>query len=554
MYLVVLQITSFIYIFLANADNTLEIKVSQGRIRGVLTQTWTGKSFTSFTGIPYAKPPIGELRFEAPVPAEPWEDVLDATKYGSICLQDLLLLNITDVPGNEDCLYLNVYTPQRRLGGDRLVSVMFYNHGGGWMLGSGNDEWHGPGFLLDQDLVLVTYNYRLGPLGFISMGDDVVPGNNGLKDQVLALKWVKENIIAFGGDPNRITVFGNSAGGASTHFQTVSPLTRDLISGAILQSGTAFSPWALSSKERARNKSLTLAERFDCALSDSRLMIECLKTPSAMEITKASQKLYEWHKHSSIPFRPVIEHNIKNSFLPDHPANIIASGKAAKVPIMLSVTTEDGLLMSGGLFNHSEIFDQFTKNFEKNAPLALIYDDLTWTNKIRSFYVHGQEIDSKHTSEITKMFTDWWFFYPMYATAQMHARFLKENVFQLLYGYRAPRTYADKYGNDKHNYGVAHCDELLNFFTTTRYGIYHKSELDIRAVKTTTKLWENFARTGNPTPDSELPIWQPTTLENSNLYFIDNNVETRMVDNVFMDRIAFWEKLMNKKRNQNVEL
>ncbi|KAJ4446942.1 hypothetical protein ANN_13644 [Periplaneta americana] len=165
-----------------------------------------------------------------PQPPESWTGVLKATKEGPDCIQKPFpeLPSLPEIVGDEDCLYLNVYTPRLPADGEatELLPVMFWIHSGGWVSGSGSSDLYGPQYLLDKEIVLVTINYRLGPLGFLSTGDEVCPGNNGLKDQLAALRWVRDNIAAFGGNPNSVTIFGESAGGASVHHHVLSESSR----------------------------------------------------------------------------------------------------------------------------------------------------------------------------------------------------------------------------------------------------------------------------------------------------------------------------------------
>ncbi|XP_049779487.1 venom carboxylesterase-6-like [Schistocerca cancellata] len=174
-------------------------------------------SYTAFLGIPYAEPPTGELRFQAPGPAAAWEGVLNATQCGSDCVQ-------STGTGCEDCLYLNVYVPGTPAEAAALPAL-FWIHGGGCGSGSGSDQQYGPDFIVSYGVILVTINYRHGPLGFLNTGDEVVPGNAGLKDQQLALTWVQRNVASFGGDPDLVTPFGQSAGGMAVSFHLVSPLS-----------------------------------------------------------------------------------------------------------------------------------------------------------------------------------------------------------------------------------------------------------------------------------------------------------------------------------------
>lgn len=216
------------------------------------------------------------MPFQPPVPPDPWEDTLDATQIHPVCPQRDIYRRVDLFEGDEDCLYLNVYTPNLN-SSKGLLPVMVFLHGGGWLCGSGNVQFYGPDLLLDKDIVLVVPNYRLGALGFLSTGDLLVPGNNGLKDQVAALKWVQKNIEAFGGDPGSVTVFGESAGGAATHYHTISPLSKGLLHRGIAQSGTAFVPWGLAPHKEGIEHSRRLAKILHCPTGPSDKMIACLR-------------------------------------------------------------------------------------------------------------------------------------------------------------------------------------------------------------------------------------------------------------------------------------
>uniref|UniRef100_T1H0G8 Carboxylic ester hydrolase n=1 Tax=Megaselia scalaris TaxID=36166 RepID=T1H0G8_MEGSC len=192
------------------SNRNLIIKLNHGgSLEGIELKTETGRSFL---GIPYAKAPVGELRFKSPVPYPGWEGQRSATEDGSSCTQAFALLADE---GNEDCLFLNVYTPPLENITNSGLSVMVWYHGGAWFAGSNNHLFYGPEYILDHDIILITVNYRLGALGFLSSETLDCPGNFGLKDQVEALRWVKEHISSFGGNPNDVTIFGESAGGAS---------------------------------------------------------------------------------------------------------------------------------------------------------------------------------------------------------------------------------------------------------------------------------------------------------------------------------------------------
>nr|CAD7267732.1 unnamed protein product [Timema shepardi] len=197
------------------------VTVAQGTLRGQSVTSSYGLTYNSYLGIPYAQPPVGNLRFKAPQDPVAWEGTRDATTFGSSCVQ-------SGVTGSEDCLYLNVYTPQNPSSAANLP-VMVYIHGGAFVSGSGSDTNNKPEYFLEQGIVAVYINYRLNIFGFLSLEGTDVSGNAGLKDQVAALRWVKNNIASFGGDPNSVTIVGESAGGASIHYQVISPMSQGLI-------------------------------------------------------------------------------------------------------------------------------------------------------------------------------------------------------------------------------------------------------------------------------------------------------------------------------------
>ncbi|KMQ84216.1 esterase e4 [Lasius niger] len=258
--------------------------VKQGKLQGIFEDNVLGSRYLAFKGIPFAAPPVGELRFKDPEPPASWEGIRDASRNaGDVCIQ-LEQLPIQATIGGEDCLYLNVYIPYNihRTTGN---PVMVWIHGGTYLVGSGNDTSKRPDYLMAKDVILVSINYRLGALGFLNIGHEMASGNQGLKDQAAALKWIKENIESFGGDPNNITIFGNSAGGISVHLLMLSPLSKGLFNKAILQSGMATCFWALT--ENAEVNAFKLASILGNDSKDPKEVVDFLKTLPAAEIVNA---------------------------------------------------------------------------------------------------------------------------------------------------------------------------------------------------------------------------------------------------------------------------
>ncbi|KAL6437222.1 hypothetical protein ACFW04_005044 [Cataglyphis niger] len=307
--LIQLSFICFFVIYLHTVVCNLSIAtIRNGTLIGITMHTRLGRDIHAFLGIPYAAPPIGELRFAPPQPATAWNGVRAAVENAEICTQRNIYTYQEEIVGGEDCLYLNVYTPRIPYSETPLLiahryPVMIWFHGGGWLTGAGHSEFYGPKFLLDHDLVLVTINFRLGPLGFLSTEDLECPGNLGLKDQQQAMRWVQENIVSFGGDPNRVTLFGESAGGASVHYHMINPISQGLFHRGISQSGNFYNPWTLTPPESAKEKAIILGRNLSCNTDTSAELIKCLRTKDATEII-GTDRLFQmysdaWFNHGT---------------------------------------------------------------------------------------------------------------------------------------------------------------------------------------------------------------------------------------------------------------
>ncbi len=201
----------------------MTVKTDKGVVKGLRMDHDHGQYYYAFRGLRYAKAPVGKLRFKAPVDVEAFTEEYDATDDGNVCPQ--YDIGSSSVAGDEDCLNLNVYTPKID---DKKRAVMVYLHGGAFIMGGGASFFFGPNYLLENDVILVTFNYRLGAFGFLATSDKAAAGNYGLHDQIMALKWVQKNIAKFGGDPSKVTVFGEDSGAASVTLLAMSPLASGL--------------------------------------------------------------------------------------------------------------------------------------------------------------------------------------------------------------------------------------------------------------------------------------------------------------------------------------
>ncbi|KIH56495.1 Carboxylesterase [Ancylostoma duodenale] len=230
------------------------VKTRSGPIRGREYLLNDGRVVDMYMGIPYAEPPVGKLRFQKPQPVKPWIEELDCVKFGPRCPQtDEYFAQFLNIVGKDEanCLTLNVFTPRWRENTEKKFAVMVWVHGGGFSIHSSSNygDTSIARNLCVKDVVVVSMNYRLGPFGFFTTGDDVCRGNLGLWDQTLALQWVHDNIEAFGGDPDNVTVFGQSAGGASADLLAISPHSRGLFHRVIPMAGCGECDFAMRTNE-----------------------------------------------------------------------------------------------------------------------------------------------------------------------------------------------------------------------------------------------------------------------------------------------------------------
>ncbi|KAL6420042.1 hypothetical protein ACFW04_010998 [Cataglyphis niger] len=268
-----------------SAGEQCEVTAPIGRIRGSIMTSRLGKRIYSFRGVRYAEPPTGQLRFQVAVPAADWNDVFDATKEGPACPA----IHVENIM--EDCLRVNVYTTKLPSASDPVKRpVLVFFHPGAFYIFSGQSSYFGPEYLLDKDIVLVTVNNRLATLGFLSTGDSKAPGNLGLKDQVVALRWVQRNIVAFGGNPDSVTISGYSIGGFSVLLHM-----------------------RLDDIRTVSDRTIALGEEASGAI-----------------------ELSEWYGNPILLWTPVVEpevHGVER-FLPEQPVDLIRKGKFHKVPLI----------------------------------------------------------------------------------------------------------------------------------------------------------------------------------------------------------------------------
>jgi len=312
------------------------INLDSGPISGTAS-----KGLRVYLGIPYAAPPVGELRWKVTQPVKPWTEVKTCVAFGPSCPQpESEKVGIT----SEDCLYLNVWTPAKTAG-DKLP-VMVWIHGGGWSLGSASMPQYDGAKLAKKGVVFVSFNYRLGPFGFLvhpGLAKELlqnVSGNYGFLDQIAALKWVKKNIAAFGGDPDNITIFGESAGAMAVSLHMISPLSTGLFNRGICQSGGPFGEGYIVPRTDCQlQKALAEGEKLAVALNCDKAPdpIAAMRAKSADEILKAYTFALSEFSPGMI-FAPVIDGYV----IPDDPAKMFMQEKNLDIPMIIGSNADEG--------------------------------------------------------------------------------------------------------------------------------------------------------------------------------------------------------------------
>ncbi|XP_033228943.1 esterase E4-like [Belonocnema kinseyi] len=318
------------------------VKISQGLLKGTRFLTRKGRNISAFIGIPYAQAPIRELRFKSPLPAKKWDGLFLANREASPCPQDYN----GQIIGDEDCLYLNVFTPVLEFNScksdDNLLPVMVFIHGGSYLKESTELADYSPKFLMDKNIIFVSMNYRLGILGFLTTGDLVCPGNHALKDQNLALKWVQKDIQAFGGDPNRITIFGNSAGAACVNLLALSDAANGLFNQYIMESGTVIANSFYRRRTEFQPAINYIANYMGCPTNNSKDFVECLRDKSFKELMNAMK--YVNDEFPLLSWIPTDEMESEDAFLTDSPLNLLAQNKMKDLPFMTGTVVDEGLI------------------------------------------------------------------------------------------------------------------------------------------------------------------------------------------------------------------
>ncbi|KAK7804878.1 hypothetical protein U0070_006860 [Myodes glareolus] len=541
---------------MAGALYTMEplVVTKHGVLQG--KQTHVGNiTIQVFLGVPFSKPPVGTRRFAPPEPPQPWNGIRDATTYPPSCLQETwgqvtsMYLNTRKqyewLHFSEDCLYLNVYAPVLTPG-DPLLPVMVWFPGGAFLVGSAS-TYEGSELAAREKVVLVFLQYRLGILGFFSTGDSQARGNWGLLDQIAALHWVQENIEAFGGDPDSVTLFGQSAGAMSISGLLMSPLAQGLFHRAISQSGTAIlKVFIMPDPLKAAKK---VAHVAGCNHNNTKIMVECLRALSGNEMMHVSKRMAFFHvnfkkdpKDMVWFLSPVVDGVV----FPEDPVVLLTSGQVTPVPYLLGVNSVEfewslPFLMKLQMTQLAMNEKYFTKLLWSSSTLLNI------TNEQIPLVMKEYLIDAaaKHDwktvrNHLLDLIGDATFVYSTLQAARYH-RDAGFPVYLYEFKHHAPSGIIVKPRHD----GADHGDELFYIFGSPfskGSSTSEEKEFSLQIMK----YWANFARTGDPN-DRKLPYW-PRFDENEKYLQLD--FDTSVGVKLKEKKMAFWRRLHQPRKTQ----
>ncbi|XP_028274095.1 bile salt-activated lipase-like [Parambassis ranga] len=535
-----------VFLEVASAASLGVVYTEGGMVSGENIRLGWRRHMDVFRGIPFADIPG---RFEKPKRHPGWDGVLKATEYRKRCLQVNLIM--TETRGSEDCLYLNIWVPHSGSVSSNLP-VMVWIYGGAFLVGGSmganfldNYLYSGQEIADRGNVIVVTLGYRVGTLGFLSAGDSSLPGNYGLWDQQAAIAWVNRNIRSFGGDPDNITIFGESAGGASVSFQTLTPHNKGLFKRAISQSGVALCPWAINKNPRRFAEEVAL--KVNCPTDNK--MVACLKMTDAAALTLAGTLSLTSSPDHPLLFNLLLSPVIDGDFLPDDPSKLFHN--AAKIDYIAGVNDMDGHIFTSLDVPsiNSQLVDTPIEDVKR--LLASYTREKGKPGLDNAYSVYTSTWGSNPSRETVKktvvdIGTDYIFLVPTQAALYHHAT-----------NATTGRTYSYLFSQPNRMGGIGrpypswvgadHADDLQYVFGkpfTTPLGYWPKHRDVSRYM---IAYWTNFAKTGDPNKgDSKVPAtWPKFTSTGHQFLEINSKMNANYVGQKLRLRyVHFWTSVL----------
>jgi para-nitrobenzyl esterase len=499
-----------------NAMAAEQVQTKQGVVKGSLS---TDSKVRIFKGIPYAAPPIGPLRWKAPQPAPKWSGIRPADEFGARCMQGRIYEDMVfrDNGPSEDCLYLNVWTPAEST--RTALPVMVWIYGGGFAAGSASEPRQDGENLARKSVVVVSFNYRLGVFGFFSHPELTreskhhASGNYGLLDQAAALQWVQTNIKAFGGDPAKVTIFGESAGSFSVSALMASPLSKDLFQRAIGESGAFFG-------NTLRTKALTQSEEADVKFAQSigAANLEELRSKSAADLLQGALR------QKMIRFAP----NIDGYFLPEDPASIFKSGKQSHVPLLAGWNHDEG--------SYKAIFEKDAATAENlKAKARAKFGDRT--EDFLKLYPTNNDEEAKRSAQ--ELAGDQFIGFSTWKWIDIHRQTGASQVYRYMFDQAPPSSPSEE------SHGAYHSAEIEFVFNNLDYKKLSWTPADRKLADLMSTYWTNFAKAGDPN-GPQVPNW-PVYNSNTGFQVMHLSAEPYASQDQYRARYEFLDSLAQSK-------
>ncbi|XP_028624438.1 pyrethroid hydrolase Ces2e-like isoform X2 [Grammomys surdaster] len=507
-----------------------------GQVRGNLVHlNDTRVGVHTFLGIPFAKPPLDQLRFAPPQPPEQWSGVRSGTTYPPRCLQnsetvsaeslEMMKLSMPPISTSEDCLYLNIYAPAHAHEGSNLP-VMVWIHGGALVMGMASI--HDASMLAAiEDVVVVTIQYRLGILGFFSTGDEHARGNWGYLDQVAALRWVQQNIAHFGGNPDHVTIFGESAGGTSVSSHVVSPMSQGLFHGAIMESGVALLPDLISNTSEVVYTVIAILS--GCETMDSETLVRCLRNKSEEEILAINEVF------------KIIPAVVDGEFLPNHPQELLTSVDFHPVPSIIGVNNDEYGWLLPMILGSDQTINKITREtlqaVLKNTTTQMMLPP-ECSDLLMEEYMGNTEDTETLQAQFREMMGDFMFIIPALQVAHFQRSHAPVYFYEFcheanyLKDVRPPHVKAD------------HGDEVPFVFGNSFWGMKLDLTVEEKLLsRRMMKYWANFARHGNPNSEG-LPHWPVFDHDEQ---YLKLDTQPAVGQSLKARRLKFWTRTLPQK-------
>ncbi|XP_034827168.1 esterase E4-like [Maniola hyperantus] len=510
---------------------TSEITLAQGKLRGKVD--WSN-GYIAYLGIPYASV---TKRFQEAGSAPTWNGTMFAFDGSIKCSQYFEALK--SPIGQEDCLVANIFTPMKEY--NYLLPVMVFIHGGGYDFGSNTDLIFNPKYFIQKDVIVVTINYRLGAFGFLCLPGTEATGNIGLKDPIAALQWIKNNIQAFGGNPNTLTIFGESAGASSIHYMITSGKYKGLFHKAILQSGSILMPNKFD--PNPIKAASTVASKMGFKTEDPNELLKIFQNASSNDIIEASRVDGKNQPLKLYIFRPCEESPVieNKSFVTATPRELVESLILdPNLDIILGYNDKEGIKQAGQYDSNG--LKDLNSSLSDIIPENLIFNDESereaLTQDIRKFYFQkGIDHDS-----LIDFFSDTVMIYPSITTTNsllssnitVYNYYFKYDSLRNLYKFVSPLPLKP---------GATHADELFYMFDPIIFNfvpVLPPMENDHRMINTLTALWTSFAKTRRPS-SLTTPEWIQS--KKDNLKFMQLDTEFKIIPLPNKERFMFWDRV-----------